>query len=199
MKYPQGYKGMPGMVWRLLKSLYGLKQASLMWYKLFRSTLKKLGFTCSEFDHGLFIYCRHFNGQPTLCFLAIHVDDGLGTSDSSLFLTHLKSEIAKAFGIKDLGPVTSFIGFQFERNRATRELWIHQENYIDNLLDEHSLHDCNSISTPLDPNHPFSSADSIYPETPDLLKSYQRLIGSLLFLSICTRPDITFAVMALSQ
>ena len=199
MKYPQGYVGTSGLVWRLLKSLYGLKQASLMWYRLFRATLEKLGFARSEFDHGLFVYRGKFNGNETVCFLAIHVDDGLGATNSADFFTHLKNEIAKAFGIKDLGPVTTFIGFQFERDRATRELWIHQENYIDNLLDEYSLNECNSVTTPLDPSHPFGFSDSTYPETPNLLKSYQRLIGSLLFLSICTRPDITFAVMSLSQ
>src|ERR1700678_309862 len=42
MKYPQGYSGTPGMVWCLLKLLYGLKQASLMWYELFKATLEKL-------------------------------------------------------------------------------------------------------------------------------------------------------------
>ena len=199
MKYPQGYSGMSGKVWRLLKSLYGLKQASLMWYKLFRSTLEKFGFKHSEFDHGLFVFRGQFSESETVCFLTVHVDDGLAATNSTLFLTHLKGEIAKAFGIKDLGPVTTFIGFQFERDRTTRELWIHQENYINNLLDEHSLHDCNSVTTPLDPNHPFGSSDITYPETTNLLKSYQCLIGSLLFLSICTRPDITFAVMALSQ
>src|ERR1700678_49055 len=199
MRYPQGYSGTPGMVWHLLKLLYGLKQASLMWYRLFRATLEKLGFTCNEFDHGLFIYRRDFNNSTTVCHLAVHVDDGLGTTNSAPFLTHLKNEIAKAFGIKDLGPVRSFIGFQFERDHTTQELWVHQENYIDNLLDEHSLHDCNSVTTPLDSNHPFGDITSSYPETPNLVKSYQRLIGSLLFLSICTRPDIAFAVMALSQ
>ena len=199
MKYPQGYSGTPGLVWHLLKSLYGLKQASLMWYKLFRATLEKLRFNRSEFDHGLFVYRRDFSGTKMVCFLTIHVDDGLGATNSAPFFTHLKSKIAKAFGIKDLGPVTSFIGFQFERDRATRELWIHQENYIDNLLDEYSLHDCNSVTTPLDANHPFGHSDITYPEIPNLLKSYQHLIGSLLFLSICTRPDITYSVMALSQ
>src|ERR1700678_2870154 len=117
MKYPQGYSGTSGMVWCLLKSLYGLKQVSLMWYKLFRATLEKLGFTRSEFDHGLFSYRQNFNGSKAICFLAIHVDDGLGATNSTPFFTHLKAEIAKAFGIKDLGPVKSFIGFQLERDR----------------------------------------------------------------------------------
>ena len=199
MKYPQGYQGTPGMVWRLLKSLYGLKQASLMWYRLFKATLENLGFTRSEFDHGLFVFRRIFEGSNVICFLAVHVDDGLGATNSSTFFTHLKDQIAKAFGIKDLGPATNFVGFQFERDRASRRIWLHQENFINNLLDEYSLHDCNSVSTPLDSNLPLGNEDLVYPDVPNLTKSFQRLIGSLLFLSICTRPDISFAVMTLSQ
>ena len=63
----------------------------------------------------------------------IHVNDGLDTTNSALYFTHLKSETVKAFRIKDLGPVTSFIGFQFKKDRVTHKLWIHQENYIDNF------------------------------------------------------------------
>jgi hypothetical protein len=199
MTYPQGYLGTPGMVWRLLKSLYGLKQASLMWYRLFKATLEKLGFNRSEFDHGLSVFRRIFEGSNIVCFLAVHVDDGLGATNSSTFFTHLKGEIAKAFGIKDLGPATNFIGFQFERDRTTRQLWLHQEHYIDNLLDEYSLQNCNCVTTPLDSNLPFGSDDHAYPDILNLTKSFQRLIGSLLFLSICTRPDISFAIMTLSQ
>ena len=170
-----------------------------MWYKLFKATLEKLGFMRSEFDHSLFIFCHEFDGADTVCFLAVHVDDGLGMSNSTSFFTHLKSQIAKAFGIKDLGPVTTFIGFQFERDRDTRMLWLHQELYINNLLDEYSLHDCNSVTTPLNPNHPLGSINITYLNILNLTKTYQCLIGSFLFLSICTRPNICFAVMTLSQ
>ena len=76
---------------------------------LFRSTLEKLGFKRSEFDHSLFVFRGQFSGSETVCFLTVHVDDGLATTNSAPFLTHLKGEIAKAFGIKDLGPVTVII------------------------------------------------------------------------------------------
>jgi hypothetical protein len=39
----------------------------------------------------------------------------------------------------------------------------------------------------------------VYPEIKDLTKSYQRLIGSPLFLQIWTYSDIAFAVLTLSQ
>ena len=50
MCYPPGYVSPSGLdgVWRLLKSLYGLKQASLIWYKLLRKVLEALGFLRSE-------------------------------------------------------------------------------------------------------------------------------------------------------
>lgn len=54
MCYPPGYtspKDLQG-VWCLLKLLYGLKQASLIWYKLLRKVLEFLGFLHSEFDHA---------------------------------------------------------------------------------------------------------------------------------------------------
>ena len=56
MRYPPGYS--PSIldgVWRLLKSLYGLKQASFIWYNLLRKVLEALGFVRSEFDHAVFI------------------------------------------------------------------------------------------------------------------------------------------------
>ena len=129
----------------------------------------------------------------------MHVDDGLAGCNHLPFLTHIKAEIHKAFGIKDLGPVKCFLGVQFERNLSTRELWLHQSMYIDTLLADHGLTDCNSVATPLDPHHPLGLDSDTSDAIPHLTESFQRLIGSLLFLQMCTRPDLSFAVLLLSQ
>ena len=50
------------------------------------------------------------------CLLAMHVDDGLAGCTSMEFLTFIKGEIKKAFGIKDLGPLCTFLGVQFKRD-----------------------------------------------------------------------------------
>ena len=147
----------------------------------------------SKFDHGLFIFCHKFDGANTVCFLAVHVDDGLGTTNSTSF-THLKDQIVKAFGIQDLGPVTTFIGFQFERERNTHSLWLHQKLYINNLLNEYSLHDCNSVTTPLNPNHPLGSNDITYPNIP----ISQRVISVSLAPSSFSpsAPDPTYPLLS---
>jgi len=116
---------LPPGLWCLLKSIYGLKQASRVWYLLLRKVLKSLGFTHSEFDHALFIFKRMWRSALVHCLLAMHIDNGLAGCNSDDFLTFIKLEIRKRFGIKELGPVKSFMGIQFDRDYLTREIWIH--------------------------------------------------------------------------
>ena len=130
---------LPPGLWRLLKSIYGLKQASRIWYRLLRKVLETLGFTRSEFDHALFIFNRTWGSALVHCLLAMHVDDGLAGCNSEEFLAFIKMEIRKRFGIKDLGPLKTFVGIQFKRDYLTREIWIHQEMYINLLLAEHNM------------------------------------------------------------
>lgn len=73
---------------------------------------------------------------------AWHVDDGLGGSNNELFLAEVKHRLHLRFGISNMGPVTKNLGIQFERNRHTRELWLHQSEYIVHLLQEYDLVDC---------------------------------------------------------
>src|SRR5258705_477972 len=129
----------------------------------------------------------------------MHVDDGLAGCTSMDFLTFIKGEIKKAFGIKDLGPLRNFLGVQFERNLETCELWIHQEMFIDSLLAEYGLSACNAVQTPLDRDHPLGLSTDLHVPVDNLTHSYQRLVGSLLFLQTFSRPDISFAVLLLSQ
>ena len=201
MRYPPGYTSPLDWegVWRLLKSLYGLKQASLIWYNLLRKVLGDLGFLRSEFDHAVFIFKRTWGGELVHCLLAMHVDDGMAGCTSISFLTFIKGEIKKAFGIKDLGPLRNFLGVQFERNLETFELWIHQEAFIDSLLAEYDLTNCNAVKTPLDSDHLFGLPTDVHASVANLTRTFQQIVGSLLFLQICSRPDISFAVLVLSQ
>jgi hypothetical protein len=147
--------------------------------------LESLGFTCSEFDHALFIFNQMWGSSLVHCLLTMHVDDGLAGSNSEEFLSFIKSEISKHFGIKDLGPLKSFMGIQFERDHLAQEIWIHQEMYIDSLLAEHNLTSCNTVVIPLDPSFPLGHEEAVYPAIENLTHAFQHLIGSLLFLQLC--------------
>ena len=183
MHYPPP---LPPGIWRLLKSIYSLKQASRVWYRLLHKVLESLGFTRSEFDHALFIFNRTWGSSLVHCLLAMHVDDGLAGSNSDDFLSFIKSEINKRFGIKDLGPLKTFVGIQFKRDHLAREIWIHQEMYIDSLLAEHDLTSCNAVVTPLDPSFPLGHEEVTYPVVDNLTHAFQHLIRSLLFLQLCS-------------
>jgi hypothetical protein len=200
LRYPQGYNAnLKGGVWHLLKSLYGLKQASRVWYKLLHSVLKRLGFVCSEFDHTIFVFKDTWSNQDVHCILAMHVDDGLAGCNSQAFLNFIKAEIGKAFSIKDLSPLCTFLGVQFECDLVTHEIWIHQEAYINTLLEEYHLTDCDPVATPLDHHHPFGVDTDVYPHIPNFLRAFQHLIRSLLFLQQYSRSDLSVVQLKLSQ
>ncbi|KIJ13146.1 hypothetical protein PAXINDRAFT_41171, partial [Paxillus involutus ATCC 200175] len=79
-------------------------------------------------DHAVFYYDGDddLTGLNVKCIIGWHVDNGMGTLSSRQFLQRVKEQIGKRFGIKDLGPITKYLGIQFERDRPNRELWMHQ-------------------------------------------------------------------------
>ena len=87
MKIPDGYAERKGItlskndVFRLKKSIYGLKQASRQWFLKFSAALSRLGFSTGTSDHTLFL--KTFSDGHFFAVL-VYVDDIIvaGTSDS---------------------------------------------------------------------------------------------------------------------
>jgi hypothetical protein len=76
---------------------------------------------------------------------------------------------------------------------------MHQSEYITYLLEEYGMLQCNPILLPLDANFPFGRPSDIHPVIPNLASNFRKLIGELLYLAICTRPDISYSVNSLAQ
>ncbi len=70
-----------------------------------------------------------------------------------------------------------------------------QEHYVDQLLKKFNYFDMKEVSTPFDPNVRLKKnlGESISKH------KYSQIIGSLMYLSNCTRPDISYAVCKLSR
>ena len=66
-----------GVVCRLRKSLYGLKQSPRAWFGRFATSMKKFGYVQSNSDHTLFLKRR----KGKLIALIIYVDDKIVTGD----------------------------------------------------------------------------------------------------------------------
>ena len=94
--------------------------------------------------------------------------------------------------VKDMGDLYHFLGVKVMQNTQTGEVWIGQEAYAQRVLQNFGMENAKPIDTPVDSSSKLvkmgedcASADQV---------QFQLAVGSLLYLSIMTRPDITYAV-----
>ena len=94
--------------------------------------------------------------------------------------------------MKDMGKLHYCLGIHVEQDEQQQCLWIHQKQYILNMLEKYSLSEANIVSTPADINVKRKKDDGISKAV--ILVTYQSMVGSLLNAAIATRPDIAQAV-----
>nr|GLL42026.1 uncharacterized protein LOC109184712 [Ipomoea trifida] len=190
MVLPPGFQGeKPNQLCRLLRSLYGLKQASQQWNAKLCNALLCMGFNQSKADPSLFT--KGYGSE--LLALLIYVDDILVASPNLSLIQELKTHLHNAFKIKDLGTLGFFLGIEAHLDRSGLNLC--QRKYTLNILSESGFLDCKPVSTPMVPGHHLDKDNGT------LLSDagcYRRLVGRLLYHT-ATRPEITYAVQQLSQ
>ncbi len=124
-----------------------------------------------------------------------YVDDMGAVSLSQKAIDSTRSGLESQFSIKNLGPLTFFLGIQV--TRANGCLHLSQATYVERILTRFGMENCAPISTPMAPKlHLIKSAAE---EDPELRVKYQSLIGAVLYLSRMTRPDISYPIAALSR
>ena len=116
MQIPQGFSHMHAgdqPVCKLLKSLYGLKQASRQWNVKLTQALLVAGFQQSHLDYSLLIK----KSNEGILIVLIYVDDLLVTGSNITLINDTKQVLKDNFKIKDLGSLRYFLGIEFARNR----------------------------------------------------------------------------------
>ncbi|CAM8884356.1 unnamed protein product [Rhodiola kirilowii] len=150
MKLPPGFykrEKVVGKVCKLMKSLYGLKQASRQWFAKFSEALAEFGFLNSLNDYSLFTL--HNDGQFLVSL--VYVDDVIITGTSDHLICEVKDFIHQKFQIKDLGPLKYFLGLEVAR--SPEGIFLNQRKYDVELLEEHNMIDCKPSKTPLELKH----------------------------------------------
>ena len=203
----------PSLVLRLHVALYGLRQSAYEFYQLLRKLLLDIGLIRCEVDHAVFIgrwsipplssISMPSDGSSLLLIVPVHVDDGLVITNSVPLYKWFIGELSKSLEIVDLGTGSMYLGMRITRDRPRRKLWISQKAATIDLLKNWDMLDVTPNQIPL-----ASLPDKFPPAGPNSLPgitdadvkiTFQRLVGSLLYLSICSRPDISYAALALSQ
>ena len=169
MVIPQGVKcSKSNQVCKLLKSLYGLKQASRKWYEKLTSLLISQGYQQSNADHSLFT----FQNVKSFTTLLIYVDDVILAGNSIEEFTRMKRILDSNFKIKDLGTLKYFLGLEVARPKSG--ISICQRKYCLDLLHESGLLGAKLAKTPLDHSTRLHQDEGKPYED---VASYRRLIG----------------------
>lgn len=145
MEQPPGYVDphKPLHVCKLKKALYGLKQAPRAWFHRFSSFLISLGFNCSCANTSLFVFHR----QNDLLYLLLYVDDIILTGNNATLIARFISQIQTEFAVKDLGPLSYFLGL--EASQLQDGLFLSQTKYAHDILANAQMLDSKPIATPM--------------------------------------------------
>jgi len=183
------------MLLRLMRSLYGTKQANRNWSQLLTKTLLEFGLVQSQSDQGMYFIRK----DAHLALLSAFVDDMfIGSSSKKLadsIITFLKSK----FEIKELGDLTLALGMEIKRDLIAKTLTVTQVSYIDTLLQRFGMVDCHPAAANGAPCDGSFDSEPPIGSPPADIKLYQQLIGSLMYLVTCCRTDISYYVCKLSR
>ncbi|KAJ9559825.1 hypothetical protein OSB04_004985 [Centaurea solstitialis] len=191
MEQPEGYvaPGQERKVCKLVKSLYGLKQAPKQWHQKFDHVMLECGFKINECDKCVYVKDTEV-GYVILC---LYVDDMLIIGSNDKMVKSTKNMLKARFDMKDMGLANVILGIQISRTQ--NGLALSQAHYVDKILEKFNADDTAVARTPIDTSHHLSKnrGEGV------AQVEYSRIIGSLMYLMSCTRPDLAFAVSRLSR
>ncbi|XP_019241950.1 PREDICTED: uncharacterized protein LOC109237474 [Nicotiana attenuata] len=179
----------PGLVCKLNKSLYGLKQASRQWYQKLTEELCSRGYTHPMLDYSLF----YKKVKGSVVFVDVYVDDVLITYTHLQEIESLKNFLHNTFKIKNLGRLHYFLGLEVQY--TDKVVLMSQKKFTMDLLKEFGCIDCPPMNSPLDSSVKLKADERALLTDPSY---YRKLIGNLNFLTN-TRLDIAYSVQHLSQ
>ncbi|CAI7838696.1 unnamed protein product, partial [Closterium sp. NIES-53] len=151
-------------------------------------TLAALGFVPSTADPSL---CLRTNTTLPPFYVLVYVEDLVFATADTEALAHVKSELG------ELGELTSYLGLRITRDRAQRTITLTQSHMVQQVLQRFGFTYSSPQSTLLPTGHSLSappSDESVEPNGP-----YPELVGCLMYLMTCTRPDLTYPLSLLAR
>ena len=195
MEQPEGFEDAdwPLYVCLLLKSLYGLKQSARRWNKTFDKFAQEFNLLPGIADPCVYYSKDTHHPDKIETILGIFVDDGIVCSTNANKLEDILQYLDNVFKITR-GDMGYYIGLEVYQSPQPGIIFLHQHRYIQHTLERFGMADSYSVSTPSDPNVILSQIPDDSENTDVLRVPYKEAIGCLMFISLLTRPDITYAV-----
>eukprot|EP00590_Aulacoseira_subarctica_P001421 CAMPEP_0172414700 /NCGR_PEP_ID=MMETSP1064-20121228/1332_1 /TAXON_ID=202472 /ORGANISM="Aulacoseira subarctica , Strain CCAP 1002/5" /LENGTH=1323 /DNA_ID=CAMNT_0013151491 /DNA_START=262 /DNA_END=4233 /DNA_ORIENTATION=+ len=190
MKIPIGYNR-PGVTanthaLKLVKNLYGQKQAGRVWNQYMVEKLKKLGFRQSDVDECVFYYRRSV--------MIVYTDDCIIMGPDTKQLDRMFKKLQSEFDITLEGTLCDYLGILIKKDKEGG-LTLTQPHLIASILKDLGLDKPNSNSkeTPARTTK-IITPDQHEPPHETCQFDYRSVIGKLNYLEKSTRPELAAAV-----
>lgn len=193
MKPPEDYLDGTGRVCKLLNSIYGLIQLARCWNQRFTKFLKKYGSKAKLADPWVF---TRINNTVRL-ILPIYIDNGIIAAKDRKMAHNLFKEVQRGFEIMQTST-NMFLRFKINQKREG-STFVHQAAYAKKMIDRFRIENTNAVTIPAHPNRELSPNGQFRDELEIPKSPYREVVGSSMYLSSSTRPDIIFAVNYVSR
>jgi hypothetical protein len=196
MRPPAGFEDPTGQgrVFRLKKSIYGLKNASYCWHKMLASVMKEMGYRAVDASECFWMY---EDGKAKALFV-VHVDDYVHAFNDASLDTRLVNKFKELWGVSGVGPLKFFLGMEIDFVKGS-SVFISQKAYFEKVLKRFSYEKMKPITTPMETTVKISTTDDGQLLGDDDKRRYMEIVGSLIYGAITTRPDIANAVSQLGR
>ena len=209
---PPGYpavdeQGRP-MIARVEKPIYGIQQAGRRLQRMLFAYLIERGFTPLDDSDSCVFVKTHADGE--VLSIGVYVDnlqivhsvavgaDGRGPEGSAY--NELMDSLARDWDVTDEGPMEDLLGIEVDY-LSDGAIKLHQTSYVGKLVERFLPHGPVSKaqrgSLPYSANFLRHVADALalpLGSHPELVKSMQERLGSLMYAATSTRPDLAFVV-----
>ncbi len=177
MEPPPGFNLPDGMVLKLAKAVYGMKQGGWVWYEDIRETLKQMGYKCTEADHTVFT-----RADLSMSTIALYMDDITMVSKDLQKINKDKEALKQKYEMTDLGELNWILGIRVTWDRHVGTIALSQEKFAEEVLERFEKTGLHPISTPALANEHMTKLT--FPEVD--LKNYQQAVSVLMYLMIAT-------------
>lgn len=175
-----------GKAWLLKKSIYGTKQAGRNFEEYRNTAAATAGLIPNPEDRGI-LY-----NENTIA--TTHVDDMLICAPKKEHLDIVRRKMGEYFSITNAGRPRQWLGMELTWNSTASEVTLTQARLLEQLASTIGINTGKPI--PLSPGYILGDGEIL---ESNLKRSYQRILGTLMFIATSTRPDISYAVGALGQ
>ncbi|SAM86438.1 uncharacterized protein UBRO_20981 [Ustilago bromivora] len=179
-----------GKCCRLKKALYGLKQARCLWHVALDEQLQAFSFKCCQAEPCMYTH----SSSDAMVLLVVYLNDLLIIRAITSRVQLVQQQLSSVFNITDQGSVSHIIGLNMQYSQEAHTLSNNQSRYIEGVLAKFGMDKVWAASTPAT-----ETINTFRPQEDDTASAeevchYTSFVGSLLWITQGSRPDITFAV-----